>query len=89
LDRRKVFSAYVGKVGSGLPETAVIIADRYVALYTKRPPGGDELPGEKEIRDWRSFIEIQCPSASRQSDGPSDSGSTDSNAERLFHAEEQ
>jgi peroxiredoxin len=58
----KVFGAYLGQVGSGLPKTAVFIADRYGALYTSTiAADAGELPSEREIRDWLWFIEIQCP----------------------------
>ncbi len=58
----KVFGTYLGQMGSGSPETAVFVADRYGVLYTKATAAdADELPGEREIRDWLSFIEIQCP----------------------------
>jgi peroxiredoxin len=58
----KVFGTYLGQVGSGLPKTAVFIADRYGALYTSATTAdADELPSGREIRDWLWFIEIQCP----------------------------
>jgi peroxiredoxin len=58
----KVFGTYLGQVGSSLPKTAVFIADRYGALYTSATAAdADELPSEREIRDWLWFIEIQCP----------------------------
>ena len=58
----KVFNAYVGRGAGILPETAVFIADRWGALYTRATAtDADALPGESEIRDWLSFIEIQCP----------------------------
>ena len=58
----KVYSAYVGRPAGGLPQTAVFVADRYgVLYYTATATDADALPGEGEIRDWLSFIEIQCP----------------------------
>jgi peroxiredoxin len=58
----KVFGAYLGQTGSGLPKTAVFIADRYGALYASTTAvDADELPSAREIRDWLWFIEIQCP----------------------------
>jgi peroxiredoxin len=58
----KVFGAYLGQVGGGLRETGVFVADRYGALYTGATAAdADALPTEKEIRDWLTFIEIQCP----------------------------
>lgn len=58
----KVFGAYLGQMGGGLAQTAVFVADRYGVLYTRATAtDADELPGEGEIRDWLSFIEIQCP----------------------------
>jgi peroxiredoxin len=59
----KVIGDYLGqKGGGGLAQTAVFVADRYGVLYTSAAAtDADELPGEGEIRDWLSFIEIQCP----------------------------
>ena len=40
----------------------VFIADRWGALFSKTVSSDtDRLPSDSEIRDWLSFIEIQCP----------------------------
>jgi peroxiredoxin len=58
----KVLIAYLGEAAGGPHETGVFVADRYGALYTGATAAdADALPGESEIRDWLSFIEIQCP----------------------------
>ncbi|HEY7616958.1 MAG TPA: redoxin domain-containing protein [Terriglobales bacterium] len=58
----KVLSAYLGQSSGGPHETAIFVADRWGALYTGATAAdADALPGETEIRDWLSFIEIQCP----------------------------
>jgi peroxiredoxin len=57
-----VLSAYLGQAAGRLYETAIFVADRWGSLYTKAiATDADALPGEGEIRDWLSFIEIQCP----------------------------
>jgi peroxiredoxin len=58
----KVLSAYLSQAAGRLHETAIFVADRWGSLYTKATAtDADALPGEGEIRDWLSFIEIQCP----------------------------
>ncbi|HEY7913708.1 MAG TPA: redoxin domain-containing protein [Blastocatellia bacterium] len=58
----KVFRAYLGHAAGEPHETAIFVADRWGELYTGATAAdADALPGESEIRDWLSFIEIQCP----------------------------
>jgi peroxiredoxin len=58
----RVVDTYLGHLRSRLLDTAVFVADRYGALYSKTTAAdADELPSEREIRDWLWFIEIQCP----------------------------
>ena len=63
------------KVGKQTTRDTVIITERYCALYTKATARWRRVARRKGDPDWLSFIEIQCPSASRQSGGSSDSGS--------------
>jgi len=56
-----VLDSYAEVGRAARPEFAVLIADRWGELFSKTI--GSEiknLPAETEIRDWLSFIEIQC-----------------------------
>jgi peroxiredoxin len=58
----KELSAYLGQAAGRLHQTAIFVADRWGSLYTKATAtDADALPDEAEIREWLSFIEIQCP----------------------------
>ena len=57
-----VFDSYAEGRGVADPMFGVFIADRWGALFSKTVDSEmKDLPGETEIRDWLSFIEIQCP----------------------------
>ncbi len=57
-----VFASYEEWTKGSHPVFGVFIADRWGALFTKTVGSdAEQLPGDSEIRDWLSFIEIQCP----------------------------
>ena len=57
-----VLDSYAEKGTSARPEFGVLITDRWGALFSKTISSEmKNLPAEGEIRDWLSFIEIQCP----------------------------
>lgn len=58
----EVFSLYRGQSANRHSSFGVFITDRWGALFTKTVASDPEqLPTDSEIRDWLSFIEIQCP----------------------------
>lgn len=55
------------------PVFGVFITDRWGALFSKTVGSEmDKLPADAEIRDWLSFIEIQCPECSPPERWPRD-----------------
>ena len=58
----EVFLLYGGQPANTSSSFGVFITDRWGALYTKTVASDpQQLPTDSEIRDWLSFIEIQCP----------------------------
>lgn len=56
-----VLDSYAEEGTDARPEFGVLITDRWGALFSKTISHEMEnLPAEAEIRDWLSFIEIQC-----------------------------
>jgi len=56
-----VLDSYAEEGTGARPEFAVLITDRWGALFSKTISREmKDLPAEGEIRDWLSFIEIQC-----------------------------
>jgi peroxiredoxin len=56
-----VLDSYAEEGTGARPEFAVLITDRWGALFSKTISSEiKNLPAEAEIRDWLSFIEIQC-----------------------------
>ena len=56
-----VLDSYAAESADTRPEFGVLITDRWGALFSKTISSEmKNLPAEDEIRDWVSFIEIQC-----------------------------
>ena len=56
-----VLDSYAEEGTDARPEFGVLITDRWGALFSKTISSEmKDLPAEGEIRDWLSFIEIQC-----------------------------
>ena len=56
-----VLDSYWEQDTGARPEFGVLITDRWGALFSKTiSTEMKNLPAEAEIRDWLSFIEIQC-----------------------------
>jgi len=56
-----VLDSYAEEGADTRPEFGVLITDRWGALFSKTISSEmKNLPAEGEIRDWLSFIEIQC-----------------------------
>jgi peroxiredoxin len=56
-----VLDSYADEGTGARPEFGVLITDRWGALFSKTISSEmKNLPAEGEIRDWLSFIEIQC-----------------------------
>jgi peroxiredoxin len=56
-----VLESYAEEGKGTLPDFGVLITDRWGAIFSKTISSEiKDLPAEGEIRDWLSFIEIQC-----------------------------
>lgn len=63
LDERGQLHARVGAVdGGGRPTPALFVTDRYREIYARLRPGEPGWPRTaKEVAEWLTFANIQCP----------------------------